>query len=452
MDYTSHGIHERDQILNTIGSSSLEELIDRILPKKFQLNRDLEIPSSMSELRLFEHFHDLSRKNSVAAMELCLLGGGAYDHYIPAAVGHILSRSEFYTAYTPYQAEVSQGTLQTIYEFQTMICRLTGMDAANASHYDGATALAEAVLMAVRSKKRNAVVLPWGFNPIYRQVLETYCQPLGIELRVLRCSDGRIDPAEISSLSDGAAALVIQQPNFFGLLEPVEEASQAAHDRDALVISSTYPVSLAMLKPPGEWGADIATGEGQPFGAALNLGGPYVGLFAVRQSLIRQMPGRLVATTQDRHGRDGFVLTLQTREQHIRREKATSNICTNEALVALGALVYLSLVGGKGLKKVAGNSYRAAHYLAQRLLEIPDVSLHFQGDFFNEFMVDLPKPAIEIQDTLAKRGMFVGPSPSRWWSDMENSLLVAVTEKPTRADLDRFVVELAGLLKKNHSR
>jgi glycine dehydrogenase subunit 1 len=446
MDYTSHGKQERDQILNAIGVSSLEELVNRILPEKFQLHRDLAIPSGISELRLLEEFRAHSETNLEAASELCLLGGGAYDHYIPAAVSHILSRSEFYTAYTPYQAEVSQGTLQTIYEFQTMICRLTGMDAANASHYDGATALAEAVLMAVRSKKRNAVVLPWGLNPLYRQVLETYCRPLGIELRTLQGADGRIDPAEIPALADGAAALVVQQPNFFGLLEPVESAAQAAHEKDALVISSTYPVSLAMLKPPGEWGADIATGEGQPFGAALNLGGPYVGFFAVKQPLIRQMPGRLVATTQDRHGRDGFVLTLQTREQHIRREKATSNICTNEALIALGALVYLSLVGGKGLKKVADNSYRSAHYLAQRLGEIPGIRLHFNGEFFNEFLIDLPKPAVEIQEALAQRGMFVGPCPSRWWSELKNTLLVAVTEKPTKADLDRFVAELAGML------
>ena len=446
MDYTSHGKQEQDHILNTVGFPSLNELIDRVLPRKFQLNRALELPSGISELQLQQDFDGISKGNAPATANLCFLGGGVYDHYIPAAIGHILSRSEFYTAYTPYQAEVAQGTLQTIYEFQTMICRLTAMDAANASHYDGATALAEAVLMAVRKKRKNAVLIPEGLNPHYREVLETYCHPLEIELRYLHALDGRIDPTEVSTLIEGASALVIKHPNFFGLLEPAKDAVKVAHEKDALVISSTYPVSLALLEPPGEWGADIATAEGQPFGAGLNLGGPYVGFFAVKQPLIRNMPGRLVAATQDRDGRDGYVLTLQTREQHIRREKATSNICTNEALVALCALVYLSLVGANGLKKVAENSCRSAHYLANQLCEIPGVKLHFTTEFFNEFLIDLPKPAIEIQNLLVERGIYVGPNPGQWRSDLKNSILVAVTEKPTKVDLDRFVVELSKIL------
>ncbi len=442
MDFTSHSDRDREHILNSVGVSSFEELLNRVLPEKFQLKRELDLPSGISEYQLSREFGELADYNRPASEGLCLLGGGAYDHYIPAALSHILSRSEFYTAYTPYQAEVSQGTLQTIYEFQTVICRLMGMDTANASHYDGATALAEAVMIAVRKNKRQAVVVPAGLNPLYREVLETYCLPAGIEIRTLSSENGRIIPKELKELADGAGAVVIQHPNFFGLLEPVREAAQLAHDAGALVISSTYPVSLALLEPPGEWGADIATAEGQPFGAALNLGGPYVGLFAVKKPLIRMMPGRLVARTRDTQDREGYVLTLQTREQHIRREKATSNICTNEALVALGALVYLSLVGGNGLKQVAENSYRSAHYLADKLNSMPNVSLHFNGDFFNEFVVNLPRPAEGVCEKLAERHIFAGPSLGRWFPEMENSLLVAVTEKLSCADLDRFVDKL----------
>ncbi|NQT35343.1 aminomethyl-transferring glycine dehydrogenase subunit GcvPA [bacterium] len=442
MDYTSHSKEDRELILGKVGLSSIKDLIDRVLPEKFQLNRALDIPEGISEYQLAEEFKKLADKNIPAAESLCFLGGGAYDHYIPAAVSHILSRSEFYTAYTPYQAEVAQGTLQTIYEFQTMICRLMGMDAANASHYDGASALAEAVLLSVRKKKRSAVVVPAGLNPMYLKVLETYCRPAGIEIRKLHSDDGRIDPEEIKKYADGAAAVVIQHPNFFGLLEPVTEAAVAAHEAGALVVSSTYPLSLALLKPPGEWGADIATAEGQPFGAPLSLGGPYVGLFAVKKTLIRSMPGRLVARTKDRLNRDGYVLTLQTREQHIRREKATSNICTNEALVALGALVYLSLVGGDGLKKAAENSYRSAHYLAEKLNEIPNISLHYKGEFFNEFVIDLPVSAVDVQDKLADKNIFAGPPLGKWWGNMGNSMLIAVTEKHSREDLDIFVEEV----------
>ncbi|MDP8238557.1 MAG: aminomethyl-transferring glycine dehydrogenase subunit GcvPA [Candidatus Hatepunaea meridiana] len=439
MDYTSLSAEDQEHILKTIGLPSLEELIDRILPERFQLDRALDLPEGISEQELLKEFKELAGANLPAGEGLCLMGGGVYDHYIPAAISHIMSRSEFYTAYTPYQAEVSQGTLQTIYEFQTMICNLMGMDTASASHYDGATALAEAVLIAVRKKKKKAVVIPAGLNPSYQEVLETYCRPVGIEIRTLGSDDGKIEIDEVVRLADGASAVVIQHPNFYGLLEPIREAAQAAHNAGALVISSTYPVSLALLEPPGEWGADIATAEGQPFGAPMSLGGPYVGLFAVKKPLIRMMPGRLVGRTNDVKGQDGYVLTLQTREQHIRREKATSNICTNQALVALGALVYLSLVGKKGLIRVAENSYRSTHYLAKKLVEIPDVNLHFEGDFFNEFVIDLPKPAVEIQEALASEGIFIGPPLGRWDKNLKNSLLVAVTEKPTRADLDGFV-------------
>lgn len=448
MDYTSHTGHDRKKILDAIGLSSVQELIDRVLPERFQLDQPLDIPEGVSEYQLLREFREYADGNIPAGDGLCLLGGGAYDHYIPAAVGHILSRSEFYTAYTPYQAEVAQGTLQTIYEFQTMICRLTAMDAASASHYDGASALAEAVMLAARRKKHQAVVVPEGLNPLHRKVLETYCRPVGIEIRTLSSDDGRIVVDEIGRLAEGASAVVIQQPNFYGLLEPAREAAEAASNAGAFVISSTYPMSLALLEPPGEWGADIAVAEGQPFGVPMSLGGPYVGFFAVKKPLIRMIPGRLVARTKDRKDRDGYVLTLQTREQHIRREKATSNICTNQALVALSALVYLSLVGRDGLRRAAENSYRSAHYLAEKLCANPKVDLHFKGNFFNEFVIDLPIPANVIQVKLAQRNIFVGPSPGLWDDEMRNCLLVAVTEKHVRSDLDRFAGELCELVDK----
>ncbi|NQU06897.1 MAG: aminomethyl-transferring glycine dehydrogenase subunit GcvPA, partial [Calditrichaeota bacterium] len=337
-------------------------------------------------------------------------------------------------------------TLQTIYEFQTMICRLMGMDAANASHYDGASALAEAVLLAVRRKKHRKVVIPQGLNPLYRKVLETYCEPIGIEIVTLKAVEGKIDLRSLSDQIVDSAALVIQQPNFYGLLEPVKLAAEIAHEANALVISSTYPTTLALLEPPGEWGADIATAEGQPLGIPLSLGGPYVGLFAVKKKLIRQLPGRLVARTKDIENSDGYVLTLQTREQHIRREKATSNICTNQALVALSALVYLSLVGAKGLKRAAENSYRSAHYLADKLSGVKDVNLHFKDDFFNEFVIDLPITADIAQTALAERGIFAGPLPGCWDESMKNSLLVAVTEKRSKVELDRFVESIKEIL------
>lgn len=439
MDFTSQSAKDQEQILRAIGESSVEALINRVLPERFQLKEPLNLQRGISEYRLLKEFKEFAAGNVPSGEGLCFLGGGAYDHYIPAAVDHIISRPEFYTAYTPYQAEVSQGTLQTIYEFQTMVCRLMGMDAANASHYDGASALAEAVLLAVRQKKQNKVVIPQGLNPIYRRVLNTYCEPMGIEIVTLKADEGRIGLETLSDQVVDSAALVIQQPNFYGLLEPARLAAEAAHEAGALVISSTYPTTLALLEPPGEWGADIATAEGQPLGIPLSLGGPYVGLFAVKKKLIRQLPGRLVARTKDRDGRYGFVLTLQTREQHIRREKATSNICTNQALVALCALVYLSLVGAKGLKRAAENSYRSAHYLADKLTEIKGVSLHFKGEFFNEFVIDLPIAADVAQTTLAEKHIFAGPVLGCWDENMKNSLLVAVTEKRNKIELDNFV-------------
>ena len=301
--------------------------------------------------------------------------------------------------------------------------------------------------MSVRQSRKQAVVLPVGLNPNYRAVVETYCKPTGIEVRHVESNFGRIDLEKLADSAGGAGVVVVQQPNFFGLLEPVAKAARIAHDAGALVVSSTYPMSLALLKPPGEWGADIATAEGQSFGIPMSFGGPYVGLFAVRRAFIRQMPGRLVARAKDTEGRSGFVLTLQTREQHIRREKATSNICSNQALMALSSLVYLSLVGRDGLKRTALDSYRRAHYLAGRLGALDGCAIRYSDEFFNELVLDLPLPAGKVVRKLARKGIFAGPQLGKWYPEMGNSILIAVTEKRTREDLDRFVNILAEVIK-----
>jgi len=329
-----------------------------------------------------------------------------------------------------------------------MICRLTGMDVANASHYDGASALAEAVLLALKKTRRNTVVIPEGLNSNYKQVIVTYCKPVGIEIRTVKSIDGVIDPDDLNEKVDGAGAIVVQQPNFYGLLEPVDKISEITHNAGALVIASVYPTSLGILKPPGDWGADIVTGEGQSLGVSMSLGGPFVGLFAVKKELVRMIPGRLVARALDKNDKDGFVLTLQTREQHIRREKATSNICTNQALVALNALLYLSLLGHDGLKRVALNSYRSAHYLARKLSGIHGCRLYHSGEFFNEFVLELPTSGQKLQKQLLDCGIYVGPALGRWDANMENCLLIAVTEKQRKNDLDKFAEVVDKLLAK----
>ena len=446
MDYTLHCEIDRNKMLDSIQVSSIEDLIDRVLPSKYQLPKPLNLPPGASEMELTTEYKELAALNKPASESICFLGGGAYDHYIPAAIGQILTRSEFATAYTPYQAEVSQGTLQTIYEFQTMICRLTGMDAANASHYDGASALAEAVILTTRKTKRNAIAVPASLNPAFRDVLDTYCCPLDIEIREVPCPEGIIDLNSLEDLVTGSSAVIVQHPNYSGLLEPARRVAETAHKAGALVIASCNPMSLALFEPPGEWGADIYTGEGQPFGAPLNLGGPYVGLFAVKKPLLRMMPGRLVAAAIDTKDRDGFVLTLQTREQHIRREKATSNICTNEALVALGSLIYLSLVGRDGLRRAALNSYRGAHYLRSALNDIPGVQLKYSTEFFNEIVIETRLPAEKLQTGLIELGLFIGPCFQNVDGKENHSILLAVTEKRTKAQIDHLVSSLKELL------
>ena len=435
---------EREEMLRAVGVNSFDDLIADI-PEEIRLKRALDILPASDEPQVRKLLEGLAAANRSTSGYVSYLGGGAYDHFIPVAIKTIVSRSEFYTAYTPYQAEVSQGTLQAIYEYQSLVCRLYEMDVTNASMYDGATALAEAVLMAMNVTGRNQVLVAGKLHPYNSAVLKTYLEASGhhaIIQNVLQ--DGVGDLAALKEIvTESVAAVVVQQPNFYGCLEDVETIGALAHAKGALFVVSADPLSLGVLAAPGSYGADIAVGEGQPLGNPLNFGGPYLGIFTVKQPLVRKIPGRLVGMTKDRDGEDGFILTLQTREQHIRREKATSNICSNQALNALQAAVYLSLLGKEGLQQVAAQSAQKAHYLAGKIAAIPGFSLKFSAPFFREFVVETPISAALVIERMLEKKLFAGYDLA---AHSETGLLVAVTEKRTRAELDAFVANLGGLL------
>jgi len=391
------------------------------------------------------HVQALAARNKSAENAVCFLGGGAYDHFIPAVVDAVAGRSEFYTAYTPYQAEASQGSLQVGFEFQTLICELTGLDVANASLYDGGSAVAEAALMARALTDRSGQVLvAESVHPEYRQVLATYLENLGTRLVTLPTPHGFLDPDDVKKkLDDTTAAVVVQHPNFFGCLEEVEAISAAAKANGALFIVSYDPISLGLLKKPGDYGADIAVAEGQCLGNPLMYGGPYLGLLACRQEHMRKVPGRLVGQTTDRRGQRCWVLTLQTREQHIRREKATSNICTNQALLALRAAVYLTALGPKGLRETAELCARKAHYAAAELAKVPGVKLAFDRPFFKEFVMRIPGDIFALLARLADDGCLAGLPLLRHYTELENGIAVSVTEKRTKAEIDALKALLA---------
>jgi glycine dehydrogenase subunit 1 len=434
---------ERAEMLRQIGVDGFDDLVGDI-PAEIRLKKALDLFPAMGEPEVRRLLEQLSARNASTADHVSFLGGGAYDHFIPAAVKSIASRSEFYTAYTPYQAEVSQGTLQAIYEYQSMVCRLYGMDVANASMYDGATALAEAALMAVNITGRNGVVVAGKLNPYGYQVLETYLEASCQRPLVQNALEDGIGSLESlrALVTDETAAVIVQQPNFYGRLEEVEAISGIAREHGALFIVSADPASLGVLEAPGNYGADIAVGEGQVLGNSQSFGGPYLGIFTVSQQYVRKIPGRLVGMTKDRDGNDGFILTLQTREQHIRREKATSNICSNQALCALQAVVWMSLLGKEGIRDVALRSAQKAHYLAERIAALPGYSLKHQGPFFREFVVSTPVEPAAIVEGLLPKKVFAGIDLAPFG---ESGLLVAVTEKRTREELDMFVSELAAL-------
>jgi len=434
---------EREAMLQAIGAHSFDELIADI-PEEIRLKKALDLFPALDEPQVRTLLETLAASNRSTADYVSFLGGGAYDHFIPVAIKTIASRSEFYTAYTPYQAEVSQGTLQTIYEYQSLICRLYEMDVTNASMYDGATALAEAVLMAMNVTGRSQVVVAGKLHPWNSAVLKTYLEASGHHAVIQNVlQNGVGDVAALHELvTDSVAAVVVQQPNFYGCLEDVEAIGAVAHAKGALFVVSADPLSLGVLAAPGSYGADIAVGEGQPLGNPQSFGGPYLGIFAVKQPLVRKIPGRLVGMTKDRDGEDGFILTLQTREQHIRREKATSNICSNQALNALHAAVYLSLLGKAGLQQVAALSAQKANYLAAKITDLPSFSLKYTSPFFREFVVETPIPAAVVVDRMLAHKIFAGYDLA---AHGETGLLVAVTEKRTKEELDRFAEKLGEL-------
>ncbi len=430
-------------MLDVIGVDSIDALFADIKPEHAPLSFDL--PAGLSEFEVMERLRRLAARNTGALVPF--IGGGYYDHYVPAACGAIMSRGEFYTAYTPYQPECSQGTLQALFEYQSGICTLTGMDAANASLYDGGTALYEAMMMALRITRRQKIIMDGGVSPIYRKLIRSYTHNLHIDLVETPVVHGQTDRAAVAGLLDkDTAAVIVQNPNFFGAIDDHADIAQQARAAGALLVASVYPVSLGLLKTPAEMGVDIATGEGQSLGLPLNFGGPYLGFMAVRKALIRQMPGRIVGETVDAQGRRCFVNTLQAREQHIRREKATSNICTNAALCAIQAAVFMSLLGREGFRRLAQLNLDKAEFARQTLEAIPGVSVKRSSPTFNEFAVHLPRDAADVVEAMIPRGFAAGFPLGRYYAGMDHYLLVAVTEKRTQDEIRAYAAALAEVL------
>jgi glycine dehydrogenase subunit 1 len=443
MRYISNTPAQQKEMLGLIGVSSIEDLLVRI-PAKARLSRPLNLPSALAEIDLVRLLRRMSGENAAADDYACFLGAGSYDHAIPSPINHLISRGEFFTAYTPYQPEASQGTLRSIFEYQTMMAELTGMDVANASIYDGASSVAEAVLMAHSVTGRDGIALSRGVNPLYRQVVETYAEGPGLKVKSVALGDGVTDlDALLKSVTPRTAAVVVQYPNFFGCLEDVRAAGEIAHGAGALLIVAADPVNLGLLTPPGALGADIVVGEGQGLGVPMSYGGPNLGVFAAKQELVRRMPGRLVGATVDLDGQRGFVLTLQTREQHIRREKATSNICTNVALCALMATIYVAIMGKRGLRKVGELSVAKAHYAAKAFAAIPGVRLRYGAPYFKEFTLQLPKSPERVVKRLMKEKILAGVPLKALDRAHKDCLLVAVTEKRTKDEIDAYAAALA---------
>jgi glycine dehydrogenase subunit 1 len=442
--YLPNTAADRAAMLARVGANSIDDLFAPI-PAELRLKRPLAIPPALTEQELTQHLQGLAAKNRSAADLVCFLGGGAYDHFIPSVVDAVAGRGEFYTAYTPYQAEASQGSLQAFFEYQTLVCQLTGMDVANASLYEGGSAVAEAVLMAVAvTGRRGHVLVADSVHPEYRQTLATYLLNPGIRVVTLPTPAGYLNPDDVKkAVNAETVAVVAQNPNFFGHLEEMQAVGDAAHAAGALFVTSFDPISLGMLKRPGDYGADIAVAEGQGLGTPLGYGGPYLGVMACRQEYVRKMPGRLVGETTDRNGKRCWVLTLSTREQHIRREKATSNICTNQGLFALRAAVYLTALGPQGLRETAELCYRKAKYAAGELAKVPGVKLMYDRPFFKEFTVSVPGDVPALLATLRAAGYHAGLPLGTWYPDRKNGLTVAVTEKRTRAEIDGLATAVA---------
>lgn len=430
---------DQKKMLESIGIKSTDELFKDI-PENLQLNRRLNINKPMSELEVSRDLKNLSDKNLNNEDLICFLGAGAYDHYIPSVVKHITSRSEFYTAYTPYQPEISQGTLQAIFEYQTMIAELTGMEVSNASMYDGATACAEAAMISMENTKRKNIVVSKTVHPDTRKVLDTYIKFHGGTIIEVDSKDGETNVEQLQTVVDkNTAAVIVQNPNFFGIVENLTEVEKIVHSNKSIFIMSVDPISLGILKTPGEIGADIVVGEGQSLGNAMNFGGPYLGFMASTAKLMRKMPGRIVGQTEDVDGKRAFVLTLQAREQHIRRQKATSNICSNQSLNALAAAVYMSVMGKEGIKEAALQSLKKSHYAYNQLIKSGTCKPVFNKPFFKEFVVETVLDSDKVNDELLQSGILGGYSLEKDYSELKNSLLFCVTEKRSKEEIDKLV-------------
>jgi glycine dehydrogenase subunit 1 len=447
MRYIPNSAEEREAMLREMGRKSVDDLF-RGIPNRLKLKRSLNLPPALSETETLDFFRNLAERNTTrhtGEKMLSFLGAGAYAHFIPTVIDTLISRSEFYTSYTPYQPEISQGTLQAIFEFQTMICELTGMEVSNASLYDGSTATAEAVLMADRVTNRPKVALAGNLHPEYRQVVDTYIRNAGIEEITLPFDEktGALSSEALNSLGADVAAVIVQSPNFFGGVEDLQELCKAAHRIGALfAVVVAEGLSLGLLQAPGRVGADIVCGEAQSFGIPPSFGGSYCGFFATTEKLMRQIPGRLAGRTTDAEGRIGYTLTLATREQHIRREKATSNICTNQGLYALMATIYLSTMGRRGLREVAEQNMRKAHYAAKRIETVNGYRIRFSVPFFNEFVVSCPEPSEDVLRELADKKIIGGLPLSRFFPEMKNEILMCVTETTTKQEIDLLVEAL----------
>jgi glycine dehydrogenase subunit 1 len=440
VDFLPHTRDDLEAMLAAVGVADVDELFEAV-PADLKLARPLDVPGPLSEPELASHMAELASRSSSGGDLICFAGGGAYDHHVPAAVSALAGRAEFATSYTPYQPELSQGVLQAIFEFQSLVCELYGLDVANASLYDGANAVVEGVNLAVRATGRERVLVSDTVHPHYRAVLRTYTSGLGLEiLEIPHGEDGTLVAPDLDPTA--AAAVVVASPNFFGRIEDLPAISARAHDAGALVVSVSDPTALGVLRSPGEMGVDVAVGEGQSLGNLVSFGGPYVGLFATRLDLVRQVPGRISGETLDADGRRAYVLTLQAREQHIRRAKATSNVCTNQTLMAIAAAVHLSWLGPRGLERLGEVCVRRTAALAARLGAVPGCRVRFEGAHFKEIVLETPVQGSTLVRSLAKRGVLAGPALGSWYPHLDRCLLVAVTEKRTQRDLDVFVEAL----------
>ncbi|HYY45297.1 MAG TPA: aminomethyl-transferring glycine dehydrogenase subunit GcvPA [Actinomycetota bacterium] len=435
MDFLPHTTEDDRAMLDALGLDALDDLFDAV-PAAVRLDRPLDVPRALSEPELLEHLRELAGRSRARALR-CFAGGGFYDHHVPAAVRSLATRAEFATSYTPYQAELSQGVLQALFEFQSVICEIYGMEVANASLYDGAASVVEGVNLALRVTHRDKVLVGSTVNPHYRQVLETYTSGLGVEVLTVRADEsGVVDWSQADA--DEAGAVVAASPNFFGRLEDMAQAAECAHSAGALLVAVTDPTAMGILEAPGHLDADVAAGEGQSLGNPMSYGGPAVGLFATKLDHVRQVPGRIAGETTDADGRRGYVLTLQAREQHIRRARATSNVCTNQTLLAIAAGIYLSWLGPQGLRRLGEICARRTAYAAARLAEVPGLTLRFDGPRFKEVVVETAAPAAQIIAALAARGFLVGPDLGRWYPGLRKCLLVAVTERRTAEHIDEL--------------